>query len=148
MAGANVAITAARAAGAEKRASVEYMLATQLYDRSIQDVETSAYKRTKRNTMEARCMVLRAEELALQSPDEKKTDPQPVTSQAMQVAVVKVVRPEACRDPEGQTARPDIHRARSARASEKFPDTLKFIMTHSSGRCCTRPIGVELWIPI
>ncbi|MBI2881174.1 MAG: DUF4398 domain-containing protein [Candidatus Tectomicrobia bacterium] len=62
MAGARVAISAARAAGAETRAPAPYAQANRLFDQSLRDVEASDYDRARRHAIEARKIALMAEE--------------------------------------------------------------------------------------
>ena len=64
MAGADVAISAAKAAGAEERAPVEFILAKYLFEESVRDVESSRYGRARDNAVEARRVALEAEDLA------------------------------------------------------------------------------------
>ncbi len=64
MAGAGVAISAAKAAGAEERAPVEFILAKYLFDESVRDVESSRYGRARANAVEAKRVALEAEDLA------------------------------------------------------------------------------------
>ena len=64
MAGADVAISAAKAAGAEERAPVEFILAKYLFEESVRGVESSRYGRARDNAVEARRVALEAEDLA------------------------------------------------------------------------------------
>ncbi len=64
MAGAGVAISAARAAGAEAHAPAGYRRARHLFDRSVRDVEASEYGQGRKHALEARKVALEAEEVA------------------------------------------------------------------------------------
>ncbi len=64
MAGAGVAISAAKAAGAEERAPVEFILAKYLFEESVRDVESSRYGRARDNAIEAKRAALAAEDIA------------------------------------------------------------------------------------
>ena len=72
MAGADVAISAAKAAGAEERAPVEFILAKYLFEESVRDVESSRYGRARDNAVEAKRVALEAEGLA------RRARPEPV----------------------------------------------------------------------
>ncbi len=150
MAGADVAISAAKAAGAEERAPVEFILAKYLFEESVRDVESLSYGRARDNAVEARRVALEAEDLARRAgrrpvlKGRRAAEEGDPASRSVSVAAIPSSPPASrTRKMAGTQQRRLVPTGvtgwSGARVCGGYPATPGFIMTLSSGRSCMRP---------